>query len=719
MQYRTAVQGTEGLGYLGAMRSLFLFLLVVRCSLSVAQVDTVTVPNSTNGWYLSPHGTIRILLLFAEIEYDVTPSRDPQPNGADHWPKGQLPKWKDEVFDPQRAAAYMSKVTRYYHDVSHGRYTVLGDYIDTILTLRESEYSSVGNAHGIGTLAVKEANQMGALRTHHGLSIADFDLLKRGGKPGMPKQAGADDPHSYDHVMVIVRNSGLTHNQGSVDPGSPGKLFGFESDSQSRFGGMNALPFEILKHEFNHLLLGGNNFHSGGGNAAQFESHTLCVQGGWSLMGGASSSLLTCSGWDRDRLGWSVEGAPHRINAHGKDGSYVNGDLDPVAGDTGTFILRDFVTSGDALRIRMPFIPASEKKQWLWLENHRTTANNGSWTDRFHWEDTNNPCVTPAEPGLYAEIQIERDDKYGGSIYGGSADYLHPLTACGHFDLEVTNDTLRNTCPFGGQTIAFKRIRENPLSGNCEQELMLFDRNKDGALDRGEHYVPSVLRGEAATSPRFFGRPDHAFRMSGSRVLNMASNPSSANMLTLTATGKREKHNGSGPDNRTVYLNGIRVELLAEQDDGTLVVHVSTGDTRVDTDVVWSADSIVLPPLHGENGRSMTLALGRRLLIDRSRTPTRLTNQGEANGRNYYAPPTRFTIMPGASVVLEARSELKLETGSVLHLMSGSELIADRKARISVDGDSRIVQHGDARLQAKARALKQLRKSGRLVSVAQ
>ena len=700
------------------MRLILFLLLALVCGLSHAQPDTTNVPNSTNGWYLAPHGTIRILLLFAEIDYDVNPTKDPASPTAAHWPKGQLPKWKDEVFDPQPAAAYLSKVTRYYHDVSLGRYTVLGDYIDTILTLRESEYATVGNAHGIGTLAVKEANKMGALRTHHGLSITDFDLWKRGGKPGMPKQFGADDPHSYDHVMVIVRNSGLTHGQGSVDPGSPGKLFGFESDSQSRFGGMNALPFEILKHEFNHLLLGGNNFHSGGGNAAQFESHTLCVQGGWSLMGGANSSLLTCSGWDRDRLGWSVEGAPYRINAHNATGGFVNGDIDPMNGDTGTFVLRDFVTSGDALRIRMPFLPEGEKKQWLWLENHGTTANNGSWTDRFHWEDTNNPCVTPAEPGIYAQMQIERDDKYGGNIYGGSADYLHPLTACGHFDVEVTHDTLLNTCPFGGRSTSFRRIRENPLAGNCEQELIIFDRNNDGALERGEHYVPSVLKGEVATSPRFFGRPDHAFRINGSRVLNMASDPSSANMLTTTATHKREKHAGASPDNRTVYLNGIRVELLAAQADGALVVRVSTGDTRVDQDVIWSADSIVLPPLHGRDGRSLTLTQGHQLLIDRSRTPTRLVKQGEANGRNYFAPPTRFTIMPGATVLLEAKSELRLETGSTLHLMQGSELIADRKARIIVDGNSLIVLHGNATLRAKARLLKKLRRSGRLVSTA-
>lgn len=704
--------------YLGTMRWLASFILLLAHA-AFGQPDTVNVPNSTNGWYLSPHGTIRVLVLFCELEYDKSPSRDPQPNGADHWPKGRLPIWADELFDPRPAQGYLGKVTRYYQESSLGRFTVLGDYIDTLLTLRESEYPSIGNAHGIGALAVREANKMGALRTRHRLSVADFDLWKRGGQPGMPKLAGPDSPHSYDHVMVIARNSGLTHGQGSTDSGSPGKLFGFESDSQSRFGGMYALPFEILKHEFNHLLLGGNNFHSGGGNAAQFESHTLCVQGGWSLMGGASSSLLSCSGWDRDRLGWRPLQPAHRIEARSTARLPVNADLDPIAGDTGLFVLRDFVTTGDALRIRLPFIPKEEHPQWLWVENHRTYAGNGSWTDRFHWEETNNPCVARAEPGLFLQIQIARDERYGSSIYGGLADYLHPLTACGHYDLAVA-DTLSDSCPFGGTTVGFRRIRPNPLCGNCEQELMVFDRNGDKALERGEHYVPSVLlpkQGATPVSHRFFGAPDHALRLNGVRAIGMGTNPSTANMLTLASAGKRETKLAVPPDNRTVRLNGLRIELLREEADGAAVVRVSTGHTRLHDDVIWSADSIVLPPLRGREGRSLILSRGKQLLIDRSITPTRMALLAEVGGRRYFAPPTRFAILQGATITLEARSELKLANGSVMHLLAGSSIDLHRKARIKIDNDGRVVLHGNAQMHGTRKQVRRLERSGRLLRV--
>ena len=102
-------------------------------------------------------------------------------------------------------------------------------------------------------------------------------------------------------------------------------------------------------------------------------------------------------------------------------------------------------------------------------------------------------------------------------------------------------------------------------------------------------------------------------------------------------------------------------------------------------------------------------------MIDRSLTPTRMALQEVVKGRRYFAPPTRFTISSGASVLFDPKSELQLETGSVLHVMPGAELDLDRSARLNVDGSSRIIVHGDGRLTAKAKVLRKLRKKGRLV----
>jgi hypothetical protein len=672
---------------------------------------------SRHGWYLSPQGTYRVLVIFAEIDWDVEPGRDPQPHGAEHWPKRQLPRWRDELFDPHPSSVPRAEVSRYYHDISLGRLTVLGDYIDQLVVLKESEHRGVEHAHGINRLVVAEVNKQGALRTRHGLSVSDFDHWKRGGRPGLPKELGPDDPHSYDHVMVILRNSTLTHGQGSVDPGSPGRLFGHESDSQSRFGAMNGLPFGILKHEFNHLFLGGNNFHSGGGNAAQFESYLPRLQGGWGMMGAASSSLLTCSAWDRDRLDWKPEGAIHRIRARDAAAREVTGDLDPLAGDTGLFVLRDFVTTGDALRIRLPFIPEDRHQQWLWVENHQGHQRNGSPTDRFQWE-LEDACVAPIEPGLFMTVQIARDNRQGPDIFGGSADHLRPVTATGNFDLFLRGDTIGGSCPFGGVSTPYRMDDRwsNPLSGAHEQELPVFDRDGDGRLQRSEHYIPRtrVRNGRVEADGVFFGRPEHAFRLTGNRVLGLATNPSSANVLTLVNHGTRDIHGDKAPNVRTVYLNGIRVELVAMHPSGEALVRVRSDDTVIDRDVRWCADSIVLPPLRGRDGVSLHVARGTTLLLDRSRTPTRMEAMGTSGTHTWYAPPTRFSISSGAHLRALPRSRIVLRNGSELHLLPGGTLELDRKARIVVE-QGRVVLHGDARLSAPPNLVRKLERKGRLV----
>lgn len=696
------------------MRSLFPLGLILHVSLSCF-AQQPAIQKSENGWYLSPHGSIRILVLFAEIDYDVNPAKDPQPEGARHWPKGSLPEWKDDLFDPRILLVPKARISRYYHDASLGRYAMIGDYVDRLLTLRESEYPNLGNAHGINALVVKEANKLGALRTRHGLGIADFDQWKRGGRPGLDKERGADDPHSYDHVMVILRNSSLTHGQGSVDSGSPGKLYGYESDTQSRFGGMNALPFEILQHEFNHMFFGGNNFHSGGGNAASFQSYFISLQGGWSMMGGANSSLLTCSAWDRVRLGWEPQGAAFRIRASDAGGREVNADLDPMQGDTGVYVLRDMITTGDALRIRIPFIPEDRYQQWLWIENHQGFHRNGSPSDRFHWEEAGS-CIDPVPPGLFMTMQVDRESREGANIYGGYADYLRPVPANGRFDLAPLEDEYPNSCPFGSPSPMYRLDPRaaNPLTGNHEQELPVYDRNGDGKVSRTEAFMtgarsePKGITGQAV----FFGRPEHAFRMDGKRKIGMGTNPSSTNMLTLASTPSRSLHGGKAPDVRTIYLNGISVELLNEGTGGELTIRVRANDTRIEEDMRWCADSIVLPPLRGAQEASLLLAKGRTLHLDRSATPTRLDQPEQAHGQVWFSSPTVLTVRSGALVLLEPKSRLILSKGSQIHLLPGSRLVFMRKAQASIEKGSRVLVHPDARIEADPRMIRKLEKRG-------
>ncbi len=83
---------------------------------------------SKNGFHLPVTGTIRVLVIFAQIEYDT--GIDPNPNNQDEWNVGVLPTWADNLFDPNIPSGQaQGLITRYFQEASFGSFNVLGDYL--------------------------------------------------------------------------------------------------------------------------------------------------------------------------------------------------------------------------------------------------------------------------------------------------------------------------------------------------------------------------------------------------------------------------------------------------------------------------------------------------------------------------------------------------------------------------------------------------------------
>lgn len=104
---------------------------------------------SKNGYHLPVTGTIRLLVVFAQIDYDT--ETDPNPNNQDEWNVGELPIWTDDLFDPNIPTGQaQGLVTRYFQEASFGTYNVLGDYLvkspgsNEIFTVLNSECQAQG-----------------------------------------------------------------------------------------------------------------------------------------------------------------------------------------------------------------------------------------------------------------------------------------------------------------------------------------------------------------------------------------------------------------------------------------------------------------------------------------------------------------------------------------------------------------------------------------------
>jgi hypothetical protein len=419
------------------------------------------------------------------------------------------------------------------------------------------------------------------------------------------------------------------------------------------------------------------------------------------MMGGSNSSLLTCSGWDRYRLGWKAKGNEFLISARDTLNREVNADLD--AGnpdDAGVYVLRDFVRTGDALRIKIPFIPDGEFQQWLWIENHTTEKMNGSYFDKFLLEDFE--CTSYAEPGLYMTRQVDAEAREGREIYNSVyADYLRPLPANGSFDMIWSEEKLSPGFCVNGQAYhAYELLPEfeNPLSGSHEQEQPLVDLNKNrGEIDSDEVYATMLKRLPGGFSRLdFMGNSSHAFRIGGNTKLGIGTNPTAASMTTYLNSRKKRK-NLDKRNNNSIYLNGIRVEILQAFADGTLKIRVRFDDNELVERRRWCGSDIVL---NNHNLSDVDLRVSGMLILDRSYTTARFDAPDTLNGRVTFSDPTLLRIEPGAKMVVDGQvqllqdSELLVADGAAFVLSSGAKAVLKDQSAMYLDNGAQVDVQG-------------------------
>jgi len=653
------------------IRYLFIPFFLLCCLYGYSQ------QNSENGWSLRAHDSLRVLVVFVEVEYDTLPELADVPEGRDEWRVGELPAYADSLFDPWEKSEPYGVMTRYFQEMSLGNFKVMGDYIPTLYRVN---YSDIMRG-GTGRMFQLVSEQMAAdsvFVTANGLGLKDFDFWEDSPGSGQVKPPSKGSFQGVDHVMVLQRNyHKLRKGHGRASGSSFGMVGGKRTDSYSVFNGGHGLPFHMARHEMAHLLIGGNNFHAGGGNGPKFTSYFPSIQGGWSMLGAANSSFLTCSGWDRFWLGWKNPENQFEISARDENRKEVNSDIDISAGRR-IFILRDFVTTGDAIRIRLPFIPEEEYQQWLWLENHTTQLLNNSPFDVFRYQHYD--CVDGAKPGIYANMQIESNEKNGGNIYGKvRADYLRPLPADGIYDFmwEPEKDTLE-PCVNPYHYYAYYCVDEfeNPFSGNHALEIPYYWTDQQQLSDDNTRTPFTRRVGDEYERIALMGNARNGFRELEKKTIGIGTNPASSNMLTLLNT--RRPTRADNRDNRKIYLSGLHVEILETFADGTIKLEVRFDDNLLTEKRRWCAPEIVLGN-HMSNDAD--LIVENELRLDYGKTMTRFDLPDTVKGKLYFSDPTVLRVSDGAemevrsSVILENQSQVKIDRGGTLHLKRKSRVM--------------------------------------------
>ncbi|MCA1763692.1 MAG: T9SS type A sorting domain-containing protein [Flavobacteriales bacterium] len=651
---------------------------------------------SENGWHIPTQGVYKILIIYAEVAYTSSNDfLDPDPSGSTNWPINDIPTWADDLVDQTSLTNPQGYLSKYFREASSGNLEVIGDYLEGpsnngVFTVNYS--GTLANPDLTGPLATVINTAMGTsfLSSSGQTNASYFDNFSDSQEYQVKTTPSTDSPSSIDHVMVVWRNH-PKYNGGNAmaSGGSFGNITGHPSDTWCQLGAKNGvMPTFIPRHELGHLVLGNNSYHcAGGGN--QVENYWIPATGGHSMMGSFGSALLSWNGWDRYRLGWDASGNSHLISARNSTGTTeVSGDLDASnPSDAGTYVLRDFVETGDAIRIKLPFIDSdNEFEQWLWLENHRTKAYNANEFDQFTFQPSTT-CVDDADWGLTISMQIDREEKCGDPLPTGYIDYYRQLSADGMWERDFEPPIL-DQCTGWSDVNRSSRLLPNPLTGygDVDGYPLKLDASPNMSQNEQKAVNADFVAGNYEYKLFSNGNPRQFFKSSGNDKMTISTNPSSAAQMNLVGRDAPV----ATKNLRKIYLNGVSIKILEMQPNGYIKVEIKFDEVNIQNDVRWCAPEIVLNPISSPSGYSLNVESGHTLTLDHGTAATRMNSPITFEGEDVYTSPTVMQIKSGATLNLESGSELIVDRRSTLALESGSKIQVENGATLRIRNEGAL-----------------------------
>lgn len=669
---------------------------------------------------ISPHQGCRMLNIFVNIIYDVNPDANNVFTLTD-WPavtnpslegvnNAGIPNYLLDLADiSYHADAQHGILTRLYGESSFNQLQLTGDFM--VVNVRESRVLQNGafDTHNIVEETIHIINENGGLQTLYGHNVlSDYTNF---------------DPHKIAFCNILIRN--ITKVYGGLDQGS-GKGFStisgllVEGEPVSSCAGtlqcvgsgnFAVNPTSIIIHEISHSLFGSNNFHTSGGNhrGNGCSMSFLNIQGGYGLMGAAGSGLVGCNGYERWRMHWKHPQSADYIAARKPENTQsVPSDIRREDGNQ-SFLLRDFVTYGDAIRIQLPYKDGeTSSNQYIWLENHKVGSNGK--LDFLQYSNTAD-CRPAGAAGIYAYYQVGRDvlSISDGVVWDSyDRDNLKVIPAEGYFDYELVRDTFQYACvSYQQQHLAVRRGEPNPLNGGQDQAYFLFPEEGDNQLVRSaEHCISrKIIGNETYDDLTFLGDNSDAF--SSASKINMGTNPSTCNTATCHSKNQNEELSSpihplnSSKDTRTIYLSGLGIEMVP-QPDGDFIVNIRWDDYDIANDVRWTGTIELKDTARLLPGNTITLA--------QNRTVSQCTRDEQTG---LFASATSLTCKPGSYFHLDSSATLLLTENSTVILESNSKMVLEDGASVIVNASSALIVKDTACLNGTARII--VRPGGRLV----
>lgn len=646
------------------------------------------VANSTFGSALTPRGDVRILVIFAGFTEDLALSNSGQPLCSDYndaiWPQDDhihpigtaLPQNLD-AFGYSSASQFRSAATDYtasnfLYQMSHtatSPFKVAFDYFPQRINISASAAAG-GNIVGYGQAVL---NQIDQLYPNYDWSPWD----QRINDPGFQTDnSGAGRDGKLDYVVICFRTGNCSRAY-ALPPstglaGVPYHTFPATSTRPAytiSTGHMQTgMELETLTflHEFSHTLY--NSPHMWGvnrGTTGQYWNQTY----GWGMMANVNTFYST-NAWERWFLGWT-----ELRTGLGQDDSDIQ-DETSLAATNGIYTLRDFITTGDAVRIRLP-----RTNQFLWLENR---AKKGPFDQRFNWtiDGSGAPFAAPPQ-GLVAMVEdmAPSREQYG---VGNRTNGLRTVSAQGNYDYTWADSrssfnyhlwSNNSLLSFSGPQGPGSAPVPNPTGNHSELTVMRFDANNDGVID----YNPWDGNGSQASyneslwdwvergtlSDGVLG-PHIGTRAVGFRYA-LDSNP---------VIIPHQAYDQLNEKLSQIPLNGLSVEIIYyDAASGDLKIRVRYDDTQISRNTRWTGDLKTYPVRGATNGSEIYVYNGVTLTLDRSGTAQRQHPGPHAD----FVNDTRLTVSSGTRLTTASAANLELRG-------QGTQLYVDDNARVYMGG---------------------------------
>jgi len=708
------------------MNRHFLLTYIFICLFSINSFGQK--PYMPNGGMFTPEGELKALVVFVGFSHNIWNGKDSIPfnhqrydqwdikNGQELPPyvdleTGEISIFHDELSDFEKDDKW-NNISDYYHQMSLGKLKFMAECLKDPVTNKPIRIDIDPRPLN----SIKQFNQAAMdmiFEKYPNFDWTQFDT--RTNSPAYRKNTNnTRSDGKPECIIFIYRNHKgmktqihVTHKLGWGGGVATSYLGGYKSKWEnikfdntgftlSDESGKSEDSFiSMFLHEIGHKLYSAPHYNGANGTVGNYFFYPGFSYG---MMNSTNFSNMTANGWERWILGW--------INLD-KNNIDAKTSIKHIDNKTYSFVLNDFVTTGDAIRLPIPHY----RNNFLWIENHQNISvmEKGSFQGRTMSAD--GEVVPKLESGIYVYVEGISPNRNKIPSYGNrlQSNGLRMYHADGNWDYYKSDDITRSWYTYFNQPVlSVSKKQRNIFSGTNPFQRVIGDYpkgwKKENETDGKITYRSSLHGGYIESVP--FSRENldedtlTVYGFSGGRTENMRKVLDSRSCffqsgddLSINSNNPifgLQRYNKRNGLLEPIHINGMSVTFKALNNSDYLVT-VSYDDFKLEKDKRWTGHLNILPNYLDSNKYALELGEKVVLTLDKSGT----INTHIMTDKKDFIVNSHLVLEAGSKILMNENSKLLIKNNSKLTIKSGASINMLRKSEIYIEkGSELIIEEG-------------------------